>query len=385
MNILMTLANPFTHDPRVYNEAKSLVNSGHNVTVIAWDKTKKNPKRETKDGIQIIRSYNSKFMDILNYDLFQLHWWWIKGYKDALHLFQLKKFDIVHCHDLSSLPIGIKIKKRFGIPLIYDAHEIFWYMISDDVPKFVMRYTFYLEKILCKKVDYIITVNKPVKYYFSRICNCPIHIVMNAKPCIYERYALPENDIFTILYLGGIDRTRHLLEVVEAVGSLKDVKLILGGSSHDSKYYEKLINKCDEMDNCNFIGRIPMNEVIPMTRKSDVIIHLGSAKSEKSKWPIKIDLPSRFGLPNKLFESMVAGRPIIVPKNTYEAEFVKKIQNGIAIDLSVNNIKNVLNLLKNNPELCEKMGRKGFLAAIEKYNWKKQEEKILNIYSNLKK
>ena len=40
MNILMTLANPFTHDPRVYNEAKSLVKAGHKVTVLAWDKKK---------------------------------------------------------------------------------------------------------------------------------------------------------------------------------------------------------------------------------------------------------------------------------------------------------------------------------------------------------
>lgn len=38
MNSLMTLSNPFTHDPRVYNEAKSLVKAGHEVTVIAWDK-----------------------------------------------------------------------------------------------------------------------------------------------------------------------------------------------------------------------------------------------------------------------------------------------------------------------------------------------------------
>jgi len=40
MNILMTLANSFTHDPRVYNEARSLVKNGHNVTILAWDKKK---------------------------------------------------------------------------------------------------------------------------------------------------------------------------------------------------------------------------------------------------------------------------------------------------------------------------------------------------------
>ena len=39
----MTLANSFTHDPRVYNEARSLVKVGHSVTVLAWDKKKEHP------------------------------------------------------------------------------------------------------------------------------------------------------------------------------------------------------------------------------------------------------------------------------------------------------------------------------------------------------
>ena len=45
MNVLMTLSNPFTPDPRVYNEAKSLIKAGHKVTIITWDK-----KRKSIDG-----------------------------------------------------------------------------------------------------------------------------------------------------------------------------------------------------------------------------------------------------------------------------------------------------------------------------------------------
>ena len=47
MNILMTLANPFTNDPRVYNEARSLIKKGHNVTVLARDNKKIHPLNET--------------------------------------------------------------------------------------------------------------------------------------------------------------------------------------------------------------------------------------------------------------------------------------------------------------------------------------------------
>lgn len=140
----MTLANPFTHDHRVYNEATSLVKAGHKVTILAWDKTGKYPKKETKDGIKIVRSYNSRVMNILPYDIFRLHWWWKKGYRDALTLFEENHFDAVHCHDLSSLPIGVKLKKKFGVKLVYDAHEIWGYMIKKDLPWW--KYYIHLEK-----------------------------------------------------------------------------------------------------------------------------------------------------------------------------------------------------------------------------------------------
>ena len=66
MNILMILSNPFTNDPRVYNEACSLVRGGHSVNVLAWDVKKENSSKDAKDGINIIRSYNTKLMDKVN-------------------------------------------------------------------------------------------------------------------------------------------------------------------------------------------------------------------------------------------------------------------------------------------------------------------------------
>ena len=129
MNILMILSNPFTHDPRVHNEAKSLIKVGHDVTILAWDKKGNNKPEEEKDKIKIIRSFNSKFMNLLPYDIFRLHHWWKKGYKDALKLFQKQDFDVIHCHNLDTLPIGIKLKKKMGLPLIYDAHELWENMV----------------------------------------------------------------------------------------------------------------------------------------------------------------------------------------------------------------------------------------------------------------
>ena len=54
MKVLMVLSNPFTHDPRVYIEAKTLIKAGYELTVLAWDKRGKSSPVENKDGIQSI-------------------------------------------------------------------------------------------------------------------------------------------------------------------------------------------------------------------------------------------------------------------------------------------------------------------------------------------
>ena len=87
----MTLAAPFTDDHRVYSEAQGLIKAGHSVTILAWDKTKKYPEHEVNDGINVIRSYNTKLMDKFPYDIFKLHYWWRKGFKDALEIYKENK------------------------------------------------------------------------------------------------------------------------------------------------------------------------------------------------------------------------------------------------------------------------------------------------------
>ena len=366
MNILMTLANPFTHDPRVYNEARSLVKAGYKVTVLAWDRKRENPPKETKDGINIVRSYNTKFMDILPYDIFRLHFWWNKGYKDALRLYNEDPFDVIHCHDLSSLPIGVKLKKKLDLPLIYDAHEIWGYMIARDLPKPWANYYLWKEKRIINYVDRIITVNAIFERYFNRITDKPITVVMNCKPLQRTKYEPPCNDKLTLLYIGTLGKPRFLLELVDVVKDLPDVRCIIGGIGKPD-YVETLKNKCSKVSNVDFVGKVPMEEVLPMTKRADVVVHMIDNK----------DPNNRLGLANKQFEAMVCGRPIITTKGSYAGEVTEKLRCGLVVERSKEALKEAIIKLRDDPKLREELGRNALKAAIKEYNWEKQEGKRL--------
>ena len=374
MKILMTLSNPFTHDPRVYNEALTLVKIGHKVTVLAWDRKNQILPPETRDGIKIIRSYNTDFMKLLPHDFFRFRYWWNQGYKDALKLYKKEPFDVVHSHDFDSLPIGVKLKKKLGIKLVYDAHEIWGYMVAADLPKVAVDYFLNQEKKLIKKIDAFIIAEDKYADYYKTITNVELTPILNCKHLISKNYEPPGNKEFISLYLGSLDQNRFLLELVDVLGEIKNVRCIIGGMRSRTSYFNALINKCNNTPNVDFIGKVPMKDVIPMTKKADVIICMIQPYNINTKWATA----------NKQFEAMVTGRPIICTKGTRSGEITKQEKCGIVVDYTKEALKEAIIKLRDNPKLRKDLGKNALKAAINKYNWELEEKKLQELYDKLK-
>ncbi|MEE9197536.1 MAG: glycosyltransferase, partial [bacterium] len=130
----MVLSNGFTRDPRVANEAESLVRNGYEVTVLCWDRDGTLPPQETRNGIRVLRLRNTAWMQLLPYDLFRLRPFWRLALRRSLDLNASTPFAAIHCHDFDTLPVGTSLKVRTGLPLIYDAHEIWGYLMAHELP-----------------------------------------------------------------------------------------------------------------------------------------------------------------------------------------------------------------------------------------------------------
>ena len=370
----MILSKDFLTDPRVNNEATSLVASGHKVTVIMWDRHNIFESESIVNEIKVLRIQTKGFMRWLPSDIIRNPFWWWKAYKKGLYIYKKNfRFDVVHCHDLDTLQAGVLLKKKLGCKLVYDAHEIFGYMIENNVPNFVVKYSFKMEKKLVKNIDYLITVNEPLEKYFKEITNKPITIVMNCKELIIKEYQPPENNIFIICYIGVLNKMRMFPELVDIVGKIKDIKFIIAGKKED--LYDEVEERCKKYDNVEFLGTIPSDEVVKKTLECNAIICMFDPE-------IRIN---QIGLPNKIFDAMATGRPVIVTKNMYYSdEFVEKEKCGLSASYNGEDICNAIIKLRDNLELCEELGRNGLKAAKIKYNWDKQKVKLLGVYEEMK-
>jgi glycosyltransferase involved in cell wall biosynthesis len=367
--VLMILSKEFSTDPRVNKEAASLIENGYEVTVICWDRKNAFSSEEVINNIQVVRLNNSLFMNILPHDLLRNPLWWWHAFKKGVALYNKGfEFDAVHCHDLDTLATGVLLKKKLGVKLVYDAHEIFGYMIARDMPSFIVKISFLIEKVMVCKVDHVITVNEPLKEYFRKRTNKPITIVMNCKSLIYDDWQPCNNKTFTVIYIGVLNSARMFPELVDIIGQIDNVKFVIAGKKEN--IYEEVKNKSSYYENVDFLGTIHFNQVIPKTLESNAIICMFNPN----------DKNNQVGLPNKVFEAMVTGRPIIVTQGLYLSEFVQKNNCGVTVENNAKSITATILNLRDNPALCEELGRNGLMAAKKKYNWENQAAKLITVY-----
>jgi len=369
----MLLSNPFIVDPRVYKEAISLSEAGYDVAVIFWDRHREYLPYDVVKNIRALGIRNTGIMKILPHDLFRNPIWWYKAYKKALELYKDGyRFDVVHCHDLDTLQTGLWLKKRLKIKVIYDAHEIFGYMIEKTMPKIIAKIAFFMERLFIKKIDRIITVNAPLKTFFSKITNKPIDIVMNCGEILTSTYRPPKNTLFTISYFGILDNSRMFPNILDYLGKIDNIKFVIAGKKEGA--YVEVEKKSKKYKNIIFLGSIPYNQVIEKTAECHAILCMLDP----------VDKNNQVGLPNKIFEAMLTGRPVIVTKGIYCSKLVEKENCGISVEYNFDDVKKSVIMLRDDPKRCEELGKNGLNAALREYNWEKQKKVLLEAYARLK-
>jgi glycosyltransferase involved in cell wall biosynthesis len=246
-------------------------------------------------------------------------------------------------------------------------------MVSNDIPSFWANYYIKKEKKLIQYLDRFIIAEDKYADYFRTITDRELTSILNCKKIISEKYIPPKKGtIFTLLFIGRLSSTRFLLELVESVKGLKNVKCIIGGIGK-AKFVDKLKQKCEETNNVDFIGPVALNEVIPKTKKSDAVVCIVNPNVINNK----------IATANKQFEAMVCGRPVICTKGTRSGDITENEKCGIVVDYSIDSLREGIIKLSNNPKLSETLGKNALKAAIKKYNWEKQEEKLIKIYEKI--
>ena len=218
---LMMLANEYRPDPRVRTEALALVEDGHSVDIICWDRSGKRPREEVDAGIGVHRIGRKKVQGPLRTFLFMPRAWMRMWQASARF-----EADVVHAHDLDALIPGVLAAWSKGVPLIYDAHEWYAKMVARDLP-LAGLWVDLAENFLLKRVAKVVTVNSALQERFED-AGCDVTVVMNTPPIGETLPSSPSKEL-RLFYGGTLEPGRYVLEMLEALRQFDGWSMVLAG------------------------------------------------------------------------------------------------------------------------------------------------------------
>lgn len=284
--------------------------------------------------------------------------------------------EIYHFHDPELIPVGLKLKKA-SKKVIYDIHE--------DVPRDIMSKEWlpwifrkpiaaWFEKYenrSVKKFDYIITATPFINQRFQNLNKHSVTI--NNFPKLDELVTKDstEKNERAVCYIGEITKIRGADEFVGAM-EFVDGRLLLAGNYETEEYKNKLtqIPGWNKVKEFGFVNREAAREILSQSSAGLVIFH---------PEPNHINAQ-----PNKIFEYMSAGIPVIGSNFPLWKEIIEGNNCGICIDsLKPKDIAAVIQKIFDSPNAALKMGENGRKAVELYYNWEHEEKKIIDIYKLL--
>jgi glycosyltransferase involved in cell wall biosynthesis len=366
--VIMLLDNAFTPDMRVHKEALCLKELGCDVTIFAWDRDCKYPTTDEKDGISIKRIRTKSKYQLGLRQLFFLTLFYIKATPALLK----RKIDVIYCHDLLTLPLGILVKSLKRRKLIYDAHEIYWMMEAKKYNKFVLSAIKFSENLLLKFVDEFVTVSEQRAEYYKQYYRKPIYIVGNYYNPIdvdighrkqaRKKLGISDNS-FLITYIGGLNITREFELLVQYASTNKNVFVLIGGRGYWQNFIQDAARK---LDNLTYLGWV--SNPIEYYSISDAIYYV-----------LKEDYPyNHFNAPNNLFLSIAMRIPIVANSLGMTGKIIEQHKIGSVIKTrDIESFGKAINYIIENKEAITSNLEK----SQKHYNWnisKSQLTKMLN-------
>ncbi|MBK7853805.1 MAG: glycosyltransferase [Bacteroidetes bacterium] len=272
---------------------------------------------------------------------------------------------VCFANDLDTLLPNYLASKIYRLPLIYDSHEYFTEVPELQNNPFRKKIWKRVEQYIFPRLKHTITINDSIAGLFYKdygkkplvVRNVPLannfNLVNNIASFKTEN-EIPEDKKIIIIQGAGINIQRGAEEAVEAMKHLPDCVLLVIGSGDVYNTLLKLSAEHNVGERIVFISRLPYADLMEFTQ----IAHVGLTLDKNT------NINYRYSLPNKLFDYIQAGIPVIASDLPEVSTIVKKYDIGVVINevtpsAIANAIRNLFRnaeayqTLKNNQSSCD--------------------------------
>jgi len=359
--IIVSVSNDLSNDQRVHRICSSLTFAGYDILLVGR-KLKTSPDlAERNYAIKRLRLLFNKgflFYSCLNFRLF------------LLLLFS--KSDIFLSNDLDTLFANTLAAKMRRKKLVYDSHELFTEVPELQNQKFKKNFWLKIEKLCIKKANSSYTVCQSIADYYNDLYDINMQVIRNLPTLrdFPEDYQNREN---ILLYQGAINKDRGIDLMIKAVAQTEGYKFIIAGKGDLEEELLQLCVKLNLNEKVIFTGNLDFESLFRLTKTAKLGFSLEQGTS----------LNYKFALPNKIFDYIQAGVPVLCTDFPEMRRIVAEYGVGETIEEGNSDqlTQRIVDLL-NNPDLLLKYSH-NCKIAVSILNWESEENKLLSIFKSI--
>jgi glycosyltransferase involved in cell wall biosynthesis len=274
-------------------------------------------------------------------------------------------------------------------PFVYDAHDLWLGRPRRERSRayFALSQAFYdiVERRLVPRAGATLTVSEPIarhlerRYRLAHVALVPNYPELSGPVERRELSSLPGGASIgtggpVVLYLGGLMAGRGLEQLVDALGLARSAKLVLLGQGPIAAELANRAARLGAAHRLHLLPPVPPDRVVSYAASADIGVS-----------PI---VPSclnyRYSLPNKLFQYMAAGIPVVASDFPQVRDVVAGTRCGLVVDATrPEAIAAAIERLVGDPGEARAMGQRGRTAVEERYNWSVSADVLLHAYAGL--
>ena len=365
--VIVSVTNDLVTDQRVHKVCLYLTQNGFDVLLVGRHRRESMPMDE--------RPYKTRRLNVF-FDKGPLFY---ASYNIILFCYLLvRRKSVLVSNDLDTLLPNFLISKIFRTKLVYDSHELFTeFPELINRPK-VQRVWLGIESRIFPKLKHIITVNKSIADIYSKKYDVPVNVVRNisqkrelVKTKNRSDLGLPTDKFIVLLQGAWINIDRGGEELLESFQYLDDSYFLVFAGGGD--VIEQLKADCKKMnliDKVKFFPKMPFDQLCQITMNCDLGVSLDK----------DTNLNYKYSLPNKIFDYIHSGIPVLV-SNLIE---IKRVVEDWKVGQVINQVEpkfiaKTIQEIHENKELYQEYKKNTVKASVE-LNWENETKVLDQIY-----
>lgn len=391
----MILDAEFPPDPRVENEALTLIAQGFEVHLLCFGYRISADENFDYQGIKVHRKRCPNWvykLSALAYTYPFYHWItrnWIRDFVEENHI------DVVHVHDMQ-IYRAVYWANAGKRPLVLDLHEN-----RPEIMKFYSHVQQMPGKLLIspkrwqkfefegiKSADHVIVVTEEAKTYYQKevpVESDKIVVLPNTvRSGFYEVSGMDENLInrlksdFVILYVGDTGLRRGLITAIESIDKLREnipnINLVIVGSNKSDVVLKQRVRDLGLESYVSFEGWQNFETFPSYIESSAICIS-----------PLHRNLHHDTTYANKIFQYMSMGKPVIVSNCPAQENVIRRAEAGLVFEAeNVQQLADQIFALYQKPEERNRLGEHGKAFVRTEFSWEKTSVELIELYEKFK-